>query len=238
MEKIFFVISLFFSLVLISCGVEEPSGGGNAQGGGSHSSVNHEYVDLGLPSGTLWATMNVGASSPEDYGDYFAWGETATKRFCDLETYRWCNGSYQKWTKYCTSSYWGYKGFVDNKTELDLADDAAFVNWGPEWRIPSLDQIIELLDYCTREWVVMYGVNGYLLTSKLNGASLFLPTTGYQYGNSVYYRGTDGYYWSRSLSGSDMFKAHVINFWSVAIYSGSHDRHYGQTVRPVRMSQN
>ena len=68
MEKIIFVISLFFSLVLISCGVEEPSGGGNAQGGGSHSSVNHEYVDLGLPSGTLWATMNVGASSPEDYG--------------------------------------------------------------------------------------------------------------------------------------------------------------------------
>lgn len=95
----------------------------------------HEYIDLGLPSGTLWATMNIGASSPEDYGDYFAWGETAPKDVYDWSTYKWCNGSSNTLTKYCFNSSYGNNGFVDNLTELDPEDDAATVNWGQDWRM-------------------------------------------------------------------------------------------------------
>ena len=106
----------------------------------------HEWVDLGLPSGTLWATCNVGADNPEDYGDYFAWGETEPKVIYNWSTYKWCNGSVNTMTKYCTDS--GY-GTVDNKTELDPADDAATVNWGTSWRMPTLEQLDELLTKCT-----------------------------------------------------------------------------------------
>ena len=109
----------------------------------------HEWVDLGLPSGTLWATCNVGASNPEELGSYFAWGETATKDFYEWSTYKWCNGSETTMTKYCTNSDYGNDGFVDNKTELDFEDDAAYVNWGPSWRIPSYEQFEELCTSCT-----------------------------------------------------------------------------------------
>lgn len=88
----------------------------------------HEYVDLGLPSGTLWATMNIGATAPEEYGDYFAWCETAPKDVYDRSTYKWCNGDYDQMTKYCDNSSYGYNGFVDNKTEIVPMDDAATVN--------------------------------------------------------------------------------------------------------------
>ena len=91
-------------------------------------SQEHEWVDLGLPSGTLWATCNVGANAPEEYGDYFAWGETAPKDYYDWSTYKWCKGSYNTMTKYCTNSSYGYNGFTDGKTELDPEDDAAWFN--------------------------------------------------------------------------------------------------------------
>ena len=135
-------------------------------------SDNKQYVDLGLPSGTLWATMNVGANRPEDYGDCFAWGETKPKQSYDWGTYKWCNGAYDKQTKYCTRSDYGK---VDNKTELDLADDAAYVNWGAQWRMPSKAQQDELRAECKWQWTTRNGVNGYLVTSKRNSASVFLP---------------------------------------------------------------
>ena len=123
----------------------------------------HEYVDLGLPSGTLWATCNVGANSPEEYGDYFAWGETKTKSTYDWGTYKYCNGSSTTLTKYCTlSSY----GIVENKTELELLDDAAYVNWGEEWRMPSVDQLDELHTQCEWIWSSRNGINGYMVKSK------------------------------------------------------------------------
>lgn len=104
-----------------------------------------EAIDLGLPSGTLWASCNVGATKPEEYGDYFAWGEITPKENYSESTYKWCNGDLDKLTKYnANNSY----GTVDNKKELDLADDAAYMNWGGRWRMPSLDQIKELLDNC------------------------------------------------------------------------------------------
>ena len=108
---------------------------------GNYQPTEHEWVDLGLPSGTLWATMNVGASSPEGYGDNFAWGETAPKNVYNWSTYQWCMGSYDTFTKYCNISSYGYNGFTDNKLELDPEDDAATANWGPEWCMPSQEQI-------------------------------------------------------------------------------------------------
>ncbi len=198
----------------------------------------HEYVDLGLPSGTLWATMNVGANSPEEYGDYFAWGETTPKDVYDWSTYKWCMGDYNKLTKYCTVSYYGYNGFVDNKTELDPEDDAATANWGPEWRMPSLEQIQELMDNCTSQWTTRNGVNGRLFTSNINGASLFLPAAGGRWDSDLYNAGSWGSCWSRTLYSSGPGYAYYLYFSSGGVdWDGSY-RGRGQSVRAVRVVQN
>ena len=126
--------------------------------------TQHDYVDLGLPSGTLWATCNVGASAPEEYGDYFAWGEITPKNIYDWSTYKWCNGSENSITKYCTNSEYGYNGFRDGKKQLDLEDDAAYVYWGSHWRIPTEDQLDELIDECTWTWTTQNGINGRMVT--------------------------------------------------------------------------
>ena len=188
---------------------------------------SHEYVDLGLPSGTLWATMNVGANSPEEYGDYFAWGETTPKDVYDWSTYKWCMGSFNTLTKYCDNSDYGYNGFTDGKTELDPEDDAATANWGPEWRMPSIEQIEELMDNCTTEWTTRNGVNGRLFTSNINGASLFLPAAD----------GRAGYYWLRTLMSGWPFDACRLYFYSddMGWYDGN--RYLGFSVRPVCVSQ-
>ena len=164
---------------------------------------NHEWVDLGLPSGTLWATMNVGATIPEDYGDFFAWGETEPKSYYFDNNYKWYGGSwYNHLTsilKYCTQSDHGYNGFVDNKTELDPEDDAAFVNWGPAWRTPTFEQIEELSDHCTTQWTQRNGTNGLLLTGP-NGNTMFLPASGMYMEDELYDADYTGCYWSRSLN--------------------------------------
>lgn len=199
---------------------------------------NHEWVDLCLPSGTLWATHNVGASTPEDYGDYFAWGETAPKDNYVWSTYKWCNGSYTTMTKYCTDSSYGYNGFVDNKTELDPEDDAAYVNWGPSWRMPTTEQQRELYEKCTSVWTTQNGVSGRLFTGP-NGNSLFLPAAGYRCYESLSGVGSYGNYWSRSLYSSYPYGAYYLNFGSGSAYCSSHRyRGYGHTVRAVRVPQN
>ena len=198
---------------------------------------DHEWVDLGLPSGTLWATMNVGASNPEDYGDYFAWGETQPKGYYDWSTYKWCNGDYNQLTKYCTKSGYGYNGFVDNKAELDPEDDAATANWGSGWRMPSLEQMQELRDNCTSEWTTRNGVNGRLFTSNINGASLFLPAAGYRWGDGLYDAGSWGNYWSRTLDSRNPGSAFLLIFSSGSVnwdYWGN-NRSSGQKVRAVRV---
>ena len=194
------------------------------------------YVDLGLPSGTLWATCNVGANSPEDYGDYFAWGETEPKDTYNWSTYKWCNGNYDKLTKYCGDSSYGT---VDNKTELDLEDDAAYVNWGPAWRMPSYDQFAELINssYTTTTWTTQNGVYGRLITSKSNGNSIFLPAAGCRGGASLGSAGSSGYYWSRTLRTSYPNNARYLRFGSSYIYSDYSVRYYGLSVRPVRLSE-
>ena len=198
---------------------------------------DHDYIDLGLPSGTLWATTNVGANAPEEYGDYFAWGETEPKDYYDWSTYKWCMGSNTTMTKYCDNSSYGYNGFVDNKTELDPEDDAATAAWGAEWRMPSLEQMQELMDNCTTEWTTRNGVNGRLFTSNINGASLFLPAAGFRWGSSLRNAGAYGCCWSRTLYSSDPYNAYNLNFRSGLVHWNYFYRFSGQSVRAVRVQK-
>lgn len=204
------------------------------------------YVDLGLPSGTLWATCNVGADTPEDYGYYFAWGETQPKSMYNWSTYKWMKEGYSDWkgcSKYTvadnqTSGCWYNNGtFIgDNKTELDLEDDAAYMNWGEGWRMPSDAQLTELRTNCIWTWTTQNGKNGYLVKSKNNGASLFLPAAGYYYDSSLYDAGSNGYYWSRSLYSGYSLSAYYVYFNSGGVLRDGNGRYYGRSVRPVRQN--
>ena len=189
---------------------------------------NHEYVDLGLS--VKWATCNVGASKPEEYGDYFAWGETQPKDYYDWSTYKWCNGSYDTQTKYCTDSYYGT---VDNKTTLDLSDDAARANWGGSWRMPTRAEQDELRENCTWTWTTQNGVNGYKVTSKKNGNSIFLPAAGFRYDSSLDSAGSYGFYWSSSLYTDYPGIAYYSYFYSDSVDWSYYYRYIGFTVRPV-----
>ena len=195
----------------------------------------HEWVDLGLPSGTLWATCNVGANSPEEYGDYYAWGETEPKSDYSWSTYKYCKGTKDTMTKYCNNS--GY-GTVDNKTELEPSDDAATVNWGADWQMPSHEHFNELINssYTTITWTSLNGKYGRKITSKSNGNSIFLPATGYRVGTKLSGAGGDGCYWSRSLYTSS-YSAYYLYFYSSYIGTGNGYRFHGQSVRPVRVKK-
>ena len=194
---------------------------------GNEAKVN--MVDLGLPSGTLWADRNVGADSPEDYGDYFAWGETEPKSTYNWSTYKWCQGSNDTMTKYCTKSNYGT---VDNKTVLDLEDDAAYVNMGKDWRMPTETQMSELKSKCTWTWTTQNGTNGYKVTGP-NGNSIFLPAAGYCDDGSLSDAGSNGVYWSASLSESYPGLAWYLFFDSSIHYMYDDYRDVGLTVRAV-----
>lgn len=195
-------------------------------------SIGHEYVDLDLPSGTFWATCNVGSNSPEKYGSYFAWGETKPKDNYDWVTYKWCKDSNDKLTKYCNDSSFGDDGFTDDKTELDLEDDAAYVNWGSNWRMPDLDQIKELIENCNWELTYFKGVYGAEATSKKNGKSIFFPGAGYRRGTSLFYAGSEGYYWSRTLDTKER-QVFYLFFISCGVGDDYSSRCSGRSVRPV-----
>lgn len=189
-----------------------------------------DWVDLGLPSGTIWATRNVGASAPEDYGDYFAWGETEPKSVYNWDTYKWLYGNL-KFSKYNTDSSYGA---VDNKTELDPSDDAACAHY-PGGRMPSLEQMQELCDNCAWQWTQRNGVNGQLVTGP-NGNTMFLPAAGWRWDESLRQAGSHGNYWSRTLYSGGSGGAFDLNF-----YSGGWGNWYGSsrpngfTVRAVRV---
>jgi hypothetical protein len=194
----------------------------------------HQYVDLGLPSGTLWATCNVGANSPEEYGDLFAWGETEPKEVYDWDTYKWCFEDYFSLTKYCTKSDYGYNGFTDDKTELDPEDDAACVNWGASWRMPTIQQLDELYQECTWTLTQQNGVNGQLVTGP-NGNTLFLPAKNGSLNNAEYW----GTFWSRTLNSTYPCYAFFFGYHGENFYSWSNgDRKSGVAVRAVHVSQN
>ena len=197
--------------------------------------VNSEdWVDLGLPSGLLWATRNVGATSPEDYGDYFAWGETQPKEVYDWSTYIYSNGADDQLTKYCSNSDYGYNGFTDNLTILQPGDDAATANYGG--RTPTKVEWQELLDNTTATWTTQNGVNGRLFTGT-NGNSLFLPAAGCRWDSNIHGGGYYGYYWSSSLYPGLPFYAWEIGFGSGSLYLDAINRMCGQPVRAVRSAE-
>ena len=190
----------------------------------------YEYVDLGLS--VKWATCNVGATEPEEYGYYFAWGETKPKFNYHYywDTYKLCNGKEYSLTKYNNRRNYGT---IDNKTVLEAADDAATANWGGAWRMPTKAEQDELRENCTWTRTTQNGVNGYRVTSKSNGNSIFLPAAGYRSDSSLNYAGSDGYYWSRSLDTDSPEFAYCLSFSSGSMGWGNDRRHCGQSVRPV-----
>ena len=225
----------------------------------------HEYVDLGLPSGTLWATTNVGATNPEDCGGYFAWGETVpyggedtsnltnyqyagtyVKTCYDNETYKYCMGEEKTFTKYCPDSDYGYNGFTDALTELELADDAAYVNWGPGWRMPTREQCEELVNpvYTSTEWTSINGVYGRKITSIVagyEGNSIFMPAAGGYFSESFNAGGMGGFYLSRTLDDESPDTVFSMLLLIEELAEGqsatcvvSYGRVMAMTVRPVR----
>ena len=205
----------------------------------SKQTLNHEYVDLALPSGTLWATCNVGASKPEEYGDYFAWGETigynSGKTNFTWSTYKYCKGSYDSITKYCTNNRFGT---VDNIIVLDPSDDVATANWGEGWQTPTLEQCKELINsnYTTTIWSTQNGVYGRKIISKSNGNSIFLPA-GNKDGTSYREEGSCGFYWLRSLYTSISSSGYGMRFDHKDFYIDSDSRMEGRSVRPVRVQR-
>ncbi len=184
----------------------------------------HGYVDLGLS--VKWATQNVGASSPSDYGGYYAWGETETK-----SSYDWSNCF-----DYLDSSgdSWGiYK--IGGKTSISPSSghDTARENWGGTWRMPTNAEFEELCTKCKWTWTSQGGHNGYLVTSKTNGNSIFLPAAGWRNGAATYRVGEDGYYLSSTLSSSYSCIALTLFFNSRSHRTSDYYRTIGQSVRPV-----
>jgi hypothetical protein len=189
----------------------------------------YEYIDLGLS--VKWATMNVGANSLEDYGDYFAWGETSTKSTYYWITYKY-GSSYASLYKYNNSSS---HGTVDNKTTLELSDDAAYKNWGGSWRMPTDAEMTELREQCTWTWTTQNGVKGYKVTSKKSGYtnnSIFLPAAGYRE-DTLHNAGSRGYYRSSSLHTAAPNFVWSVRFYSDYVERSNDSRWCGFPVRPV-----
>ncbi|MGN0186462.1 MAG: hypothetical protein ACI392_01780 [Paludibacteraceae bacterium] len=191
----------------------------------------HEYVDHGLPSGLKWATCNVGATKPEEYGNYYTWGETTAKTTYNWSSYQWCDGSDVTLTKYNTSRRYG---IVDNKTMLDPENDAARANWGGQWRMPIDEEWEELLGNCEWTWTTRRGVKGYEVKSKINGNSIFLPAAGYRTDGDWFGEDYEGYYWSSSTSPWFSESVAALNFSSNRYNSGiGRPRDQGCSIRPV-----
>ena len=201
-----------------------------------------DYVDLGLS--VKWANMNVGATYPEEYGDYFAWAEINSKSKYDWSTHKYCNGSFDKQTKYCNGSFWGK---VDNKCVLDIQDDVAHVIWGANWRMPTNEEFQELIDNCLWIWYgegnsEFKGVAGFKVQSQKNGFTdkyIFLPANGYRSNEDLKSVGKYGNYWSSSLDITGSMRAFALDFEYDSIIDRAHykmngvNRCYGRSVRPV-----
>lgn len=207
----------------------------------------HNFVDLGLS--VKWATCNIGATSPEEFGDYFAWGETvpsATNKYA-WDTYKWCDGTSRTMTKYCLHSS---NGPVDNKSTISLEDDAAHVNWGGVWRMPTKGDLEELRENCTWTWTTYKGQDGFTVTSKINGKKIFIPDSGRRYDGKKYIQkrasSYSGYYtssiWSSRLSTEYDNHAYCLEFHYTessngekenSIFCREKERCYGMPIRAV-----
>ncbi len=222
--------------------------GGFEDEGGDDPYNGHEYVDLGVVvdgKPVYWATTNIGAELPADYGLYFAWGETLgyNEDTSDNHLFDWtsyssdlCGGAYNKMKKYCTDSDYGN---VDNKTVLDPEDDAAHVNWQGAWRMPTKEEQDALREQCTWTWTTMTNtegesINGYKVSNKADSSKfIFLPTTGFRYESGLFDT-SHGIYWSSSLHSNNSSYAYGLFFTTGGYvdWCGT-DRFYGHSIRPV-----
>ena len=192
----------------------------------------HRFVDLGLPSGLLWAETNVGAENPEDAGDFFSWGETSPKVTYDATTDKYCSCPDGDINCFEASHYTKYNS-TDGKTVLDPEDDAATVNWGSSSRMPTKEEFQELLDKCTWIWDSSPSHKGYLVTGS-NGNSIFIPASGARTGSSPSGQGLNGDYWSSTLISSHRNSAYFLYFYSsYHSISSNRYRYAGHIVRPV-----
>ncbi|MBQ3742669.1 MAG: hypothetical protein II858_02320 [Bacteroidales bacterium] len=203
-----------------------------------------DYVDLGLPSGVKWATKNLGASKPSDYGDHYAWGETEPKAVYSWSTYKWMQTGYSDEnhiTKYTvvdgkTNGIWydGSGNFIgDAKVTLDAADDAATVKLGSPWRMPTFEEAKELLDNCTWTWTTLDGIDGCEVKGP-NGNSIFLPAAGRRYDSNHTFVNSWANYWTGSLKGDFSTTGYYFHFDSVNHEWAALWRYYGFSIRPVR----
>ena len=234
---------------------DEPDNGGDNNGQNDsivdHSGTlnGHDYVDLGLPSGTLWATCNVGAETPEGCGDYFAWGETEPKTLYEWSTYKYCNGDLDQLTKYCQNAAYGYGGYTDDLSVLVQTDDAATANWGEGWRMPSASEGEELLSQCTHKRDTVNGVSGWRIIGT-NGNTIFMPAGGakgdfigpdpasLQVGGHAYFWVNEKFYAFNNQMVGDF--DHMANFISLPVVNsagGRTERMIGMSVRPVRSAE-
>ncbi|MBQ7640116.1 MAG: hypothetical protein IJS91_03890 [Bacteroidales bacterium] len=220
-----FIITI---IIIVSCDPQDPTNPSNKT-----KQQPEGAVDMGLS--VLWHQCNVGASNPEDYGDYYAWGETETKSHYSWETYKF-GTSFLSVSKYNTQSS---RGTVDNKTTLDLEDDVARVKLGGTWRMPTNAEWKELrnTNNCTWTWTTQNGVYGRLVTSKKTGNSIFLPAAGYRDKGRLIDKGYIGFYWSSSLLEGSPYLARFVYFKADSVYTTidypNHYRSYGNSVRPV-----
>ena len=192
-----------------------------------HAADGVEAVDLGLS--VKWANMNVGAKKASGFGTYFAWGETKSKDYYSWNTYAWSKGDSQFLTKYSNT---------DRRSQLAPVDDAAHVNLGGGWRMPTVDEFEELINNCTWEWTTLDGVNGYNVTSKKTGNSIFLPITGFRYYADTQFRSIMGVYWTSSLYTGNPNTAWCLefNFSDIKVHYGnlSSNRFSGRCIRAVQ----
>lgn len=209
-----------------------------------------QAIDMGFPSGTMWANMNVGAKKPEDYGLFFAWAETTgygsntnDGRIFEWAAYKWVKegktSGYHTYkyqlndsnTKACWFSQGNFIG--DGIPMLNAEDDAATANWGTKWRIPTYYEMEELLEYCTKEWVERNGVNGMVFTSIINGNSIFLPAAGYRVKDRLDFQKEGGNYWTCTLRPTNCLYAGTLVFADSDALMYYNGRLNGRSVRAV-----
>ena len=200
--------------------------------------VPEGFVDLGLPSGTLWSTKNIGATNGDTakswYGNYYAWGEIETEDNYSWSTYKYANGAQNKLTKYCNDSTYGNDGFTDGLTQLVPEDDVATVTKSA-WRMPTNEDFEELIAGTTNSWVTNYkgisGLNGRVFTG--NGNTMFIPAAGYRHDSDTYQAGSNCLLWSSSL-----YLYYPNSAYYLSLDSGNIDMYYrfryrGFSIRPI-----
>ena len=224
--QLFGMAMMMALLVAISTGCEKE---GKIAGDGVID--GHTYMDLGLPSGTLWAACNVGAKLPEEYGKYFSWGEIKAKENYNWQSYVFADGAYNKLNKYCNKAFYGADGFTDSLEVLLQDDDVASVQWSKKWKMPTREQWDELMTLADYKMTERNGVKGYLFTH--GNSSVFLPAAGVYHDSTLVDASSNGIYWSGSLDTDYPNRAWYFCFYVGHCGVGYRDRNFGLTVRPV-----